>query len=239
MGVTFIQPGRFGAAFSPDDISGLVLWLDAENYSGSGATWPDTSGNALDATLVNSPTWGTHAGGRRMFTFNGSTQYATVADNALLDFGATDPFSLVVISQQASYAASDWVVGKKTSSAVAFAGYCLRNGSGTPAQLVGQFSDGTNGVGISTASRSNGALYLGSLTRNVGADQAEQYLDNTATTPVSDTTTATLANAVVLSIARDGSGGEYCAIDVLAVLLYSAVLTSGNISDLCTYYGTV
>lgn len=57
----------------------LALLLDGASYSGSGTTWPDTSGNGRDATLINSPTYSTNNGG--VFIFNGatSTAYANTA----------------------------------------------------------------------------------------------------------------------------------------------------------------
>ena len=57
---------------------GLVLALDAANkksYPGTGTTWQDLSGNGNDATLVNSPTFGTTNGGR--FEFDGTNRYLT------------------------------------------------------------------------------------------------------------------------------------------------------------------
>ena len=61
--------------------SGLTLYLDGSVYPGSGSTWSDQSGNANDATLINSPTYSSSNGG--YFTFNGSTQRATVAGTPL------------------------------------------------------------------------------------------------------------------------------------------------------------
>jgi hypothetical protein len=55
----------------------LVVYLNAKNYSGSGSTWTDASGNGNNATLVNSPTY-TSTGGS-YFTFNGTNQYATTS----------------------------------------------------------------------------------------------------------------------------------------------------------------
>lgn len=61
--------------------NGLTLHLDGSVYPGSGSTWADQSGNANDATLINSPTYSSLNGG--YFTFNGSTQRATVAGTPL------------------------------------------------------------------------------------------------------------------------------------------------------------
>ena len=57
----------------------LALLLDGAAYSGSGITWPDISGNARDATLINSPVYSTNNGG--IFIFNGaiSSAYANTA----------------------------------------------------------------------------------------------------------------------------------------------------------------
>lgn len=229
--------GGGSGGFSPSDITGMVLWLDAENYSGSGTEWPDAGPNNLDATLASSPTWGTHAGGRRMFSFDGSSQYAYVPDNALLDFGAADSFSLVIISQQAAYSAGESMVFKRFN--LVDVGYSIRNGTGTPAAAAYQIKDASTTVTLSSASRSTGALYMDALVRDVGADLLRAYSDNTAITAVADTTTGTLANAHALTIAADGNLSARASIDVLAVILYAAVLTVDDIADLCTYYGTV
>jgi len=64
--------------------NGLVAWLDAglsASYSGSGSTWIDLSGGDNNATLVSSPTYSTNNNG--YFTFDGSSQYATLAGSPL------------------------------------------------------------------------------------------------------------------------------------------------------------
>lgn len=69
--------------------NGLVLHLDSANsrsYPGSGTTWTDLSGNNNNATLMNTPTYNSSNNG--YFTFNGTTQYATVADSASLQISS-------------------------------------------------------------------------------------------------------------------------------------------------------
>jgi hypothetical protein len=84
MGVTYINPYRFGvgAAFSPLDLPGLLLWLDASDAStitesaGLVSQWNDKSGNAnhVTATLAERPTTGTRTvGGLNGIDFNGSS----------------------------------------------------------------------------------------------------------------------------------------------------------------------
>lgn len=75
------EKDRFGVA-PPVITSGIILHLDAGNsssYPGSGTTWTDLTGNARNATLVNSPTYNSANGG--YFTFvDTSFQHATIAN---------------------------------------------------------------------------------------------------------------------------------------------------------------
>ena len=58
--------------------SGLLLYLDGSNYSGSGTTWSNlaTSGASYNATLFNTPTYSSSNGGYFSF-LDTSAQYAT------------------------------------------------------------------------------------------------------------------------------------------------------------------
>ena len=65
--------------------SGLVLHLDASNsasYPGSGTTWTDLTGSGINATTTGSPTYDSISGS---LAFNGSTQFATLANNTNLN----------------------------------------------------------------------------------------------------------------------------------------------------------
>lgn len=73
-----------GVGYNPKIVTdGLVLALDAANvksYPGSGTTWADLSGNRLDATLTNNPTYSSN-----IFTFNRTNlQYAVIPYTATL-----------------------------------------------------------------------------------------------------------------------------------------------------------
>jgi hypothetical protein len=75
------EKDRFGVA-PPVITAGIILHLDAGNsssYPGSGTTWTDLTGNARNATLVNSPTYNSSNGG--YFTFVDTLfQHATIAN---------------------------------------------------------------------------------------------------------------------------------------------------------------
>lgn len=71
--------------YSPKIVTdGLVLALDAGNpksYPGSGTTWYDLSGNGLNATLTNGPTF--DSGNKGAIQFDGVNDYAVVASSPL------------------------------------------------------------------------------------------------------------------------------------------------------------
>lgn len=82
--------------------SGLVLAIDVANpksYPGSGSTVFDLSGNGNHMSLTNSPTYTSNS----YFAFNGTTQYASVADAASLNFGTGDFTALIWVSGISGY----------------------------------------------------------------------------------------------------------------------------------------
>ena len=83
-------PSLANAAISTN---GLVLHLDAGNtssYPGNGNTWTDTSGNGLNGTLVNGPTYSANNGG--FIGLDGSNDYVSfgnISTNFSAGFSAT------------------------------------------------------------------------------------------------------------------------------------------------------
>lgn len=68
-----------GPRIITDNLSILLDPSNYKSYAGTGSTWSDISNNNRHATLINSPTFSSN-----VFTFNGTTQYATInysADN--------------------------------------------------------------------------------------------------------------------------------------------------------------
>jgi len=71
---------NFGSPQLPIVTSGLQVYLDAGNtssYPGSGITWTDLTGNARNATLVNTPTYSSSQSGYLSF-LDTSFQCATI-----------------------------------------------------------------------------------------------------------------------------------------------------------------
>jgi len=74
----YFKPPLVAAAAGGNPVTAnrvLELNNTSASYPGTGATWSDVSGNGYNFTLINSPTWNSADG----FSFNGSTQYASLA----------------------------------------------------------------------------------------------------------------------------------------------------------------
>jgi len=96
--------------YSPKIVTdGLVLCLDAADkvsYPGSGTTWSDLSPNGNNGTLTNGPTW--TGGTSGYFDFDGSNEYAVIADNAALRL-TTFTFSAWVIADDVTDVGGDYL----------------------------------------------------------------------------------------------------------------------------------
>lgn len=74
--------------------TGLVLALDSANaksYPGTGNTWFDVSGNGNHCVFNATPTFA-----NKIFTFNGTTHYGTITNNASLNFAAEQTIIMVL-----------------------------------------------------------------------------------------------------------------------------------------------
>lgn len=77
--------------------SDLQIYLSPENeisYVGTGSEWNDISGVKNYATLYNSPKYDSNSLGGKYLTFNGTNQYASIADSANIKFSSTQAFTL-------------------------------------------------------------------------------------------------------------------------------------------------
>lgn len=216
-----------------------VLDVDCANdITSAGATsFTATSGQTVTVnrsatgrktTLVTRPIW--------LF---GTDDYLEVADNALLDFGASDSFTVMgVVRSWATFGTGDILLAKKADVTDTTAGYSLGAGA-TAAQQAFDVGDGTAGAQSVSGSRTSGSLYGIFGVRNTTADTITTYLSNTAGTPVTDATTATSANSEVLRVGRlSGAGAEYLDGEVIAVAVWPRVLTTDEIAAINTFYGT-
>jgi hypothetical protein len=205
--------------------------------SGSAETFADLTGNhtvqisrytaGKKSVAVVSPVW--------LF---GTDDYIEVADNALLDFDAADSFTIIAIHRPwATQGTNDTLIAKKANTTNTTAGYNLSGGSSTALQGQAQIGDGTAGITAVSGNRTSGELTITAAVRNVATDDLIVYLNGTAGTAVTDTTTAAINSTDVFRIGRlSGAGTEYADMELLGVAVFRRALASADISSLTTFY---
>lgn len=157
--------------------NGLVLYLDPANsrsYPGTGTTWTDLSGNGNNATLTNSPTYSTSNNG--IFTFNGSTQYATVTNtNGFGNAGLSPNQTMSIWYNQNDNNSFDFLCGFRNDSNYDFFLLIIDTGSGNTLEARIR----TSNVGIDT-----NVSYLDSynntwknITLSVNGSSIKTYID--------------------------------------------------------------
>jgi hypothetical protein len=168
----------------------------------------------------------------------GTDDYMEVADNALLNFGADDSFTVMAAGRYwNTQGTNDTLVAKKANTTNTTLGWSLTNGSSTALNGQTQIGDGTLGLTATSASRTVGAVATTTMVRDVTTDQVTVYTDTTAGTPVTDTTTGTLANAEVVRIGRlSGAGTEYADMEFFGAAVWRRALTAGEIATVNAHY---
>jgi len=222
--------------------SGGSTIFDADFTTGltTGATTSFTASTSQTVT-INRSTSGRKAVAvaQRPVWLLGTDDYFEIADNnALLDFGAADSATWVIVHRQwNNFGTNDALLAKKADTTAATQGWLVGSGS-TAAQVRGQVGDGSDSAEPVTGSRTAGTRALAAVVLDRGAATATSYLNTTAGSAVSTTNVGDLSNAEVMRIGRlSGAGTEYSDVEIDAVLLFRRALTAAEIGQLVTYYG--
>ena len=114
----------------------------------------------------------------------GTDDYMEVADNTLIDFAATESFTLFAVARQfTTFGTNDAILAKKANTTNTTAGYLLGNDGTTAALGRMQIGDGAAGTdAVTGASRVSGTLTSLTAVRNVSTDDTIVYLNGTAAT---------------------------------------------------------
>jgi len=216
-----LNPYIFGGSTPPPVCSGATISLtDLAAYYKFDANSNDSSGNGLNGTNFNSPTY-TSGKYDNALTLNGTSQYVSVADSALLEgsSGNISVFGWINITDFASdgnqhlaskfTASNGWrLVVRSFDILVTIGGTNVGRGSGVP---TGTWTHiGFTKTGTTCKIYQNGS--------QVGADA---------------TVGTTLANAEAMTIGRRNNGADgYVKGQIDDVSVWQRVLTPTEISDL-------
>ena len=204
-----------------------ILYLDAFDYSGSGATWPAETGS--DATLINAPAY--TAVSPTYFTFNGTDEAATTA-NLKANFASSNSQTLEIWVRTAS---DNGVVISQTGTSAIDSFYHLS---------VMEIVSGDIKMGIWNGSNI-GNVTVGAVTRDEWQQYVLTYDDATNTltgyinagSPASTTfeNDPPVPGWFYHLCAEDGTNmgdGSYLAADVGLFRVYNQAFTAVQVQDL-------
>jgi hypothetical protein len=164
----------------------------------------------------------------------GTDDFMEVADNDLLDFGASDSFTVVAVARV--WGSNDGaLVAKKTSGALG-AGWWTRRVSATSYQFL--VDDGASQVaGNSPVTNTNGTLTAFASIRTASPKELASIANGVMSSAVSDTTTASLANSLALRVGATTGGSIYQDMELLGVAVFRRALSADEIASIANYYG--
>lgn len=203
--------------------------------SGAQATFTESSVNAATVTINRSTSGRKAVAVTRSTLLFGTDDYLEVADNDLLDFGASDSFTVVAVVRQWATPTS---FGRLIDKAVVSSnGWTVEN-SGTSSGLYGAISDGTT-----TASRSNlstytlGALRVSTLRVNRNTQTLDTATNNTFSATTSTSAVGSSANALPMRIGRMGdTGTSYQDFEMVAGAVWRRALNANEIATIVNRY---
>lgn len=228
-----LEPAGSNALLRYGDAQSLLAsfegWWDTNNYV-SGTTWANqgSAGSAINASVsaINPPAF---TGG--VFVFDGVNDTITVATNAAIGPGANQSFSFGCIMQPiVTLLNGTRVMAKDPGSGQQ---YCLRGGTGNV--LRATVNDGTTAARADATPPPVGSWSMVSAVRDVPNLKLTTYLNGTAGTPLTLTSTAAVSNTSSLTF---GSGsGNFCNMSLKAAWFTKTALTQAQISTIAAYYG--
>jgi hypothetical protein len=209
----------------------LVLNLDAgsrASYVGVGTTWYDLSGNNLNGTLVNGPTFA-GTGISSSLVFDRTNDYISVADNSLLNTFSAMTLEIIVkytttndqiFVQKYNYSTSNGYSLELFSSGIA--ALCRSGGSNYLSVSVSSYPANNVYHMIFTLSGTTQTLYINGVSVSSNSSGAAPSLSGTA---------LTIGN-------RSNLSGTYLGGNVYLTKFYNRALTASEILQNFNFYRT-
>jgi len=167
---------RIGKVFAP--AQGFSLFLDAtmsDSYSGTGSTWRDLSSNTNNATLASNPLFTRLPSGAYSFSFDGSSQHASMND-----IGLGGSFTLMTWLRKSSVTQTQYAVaaGWATYSVGPGAGYGVAFGVSNSSLILNSY--GFSGAVVSGGSVPAGSWFHACVRHNASSFTSTLYLNGSA-----------------------------------------------------------
>lgn len=232
-----VAAAKFYRAVIYSDLTETTKVFDADFTSGitSGAqtTFTESSANAATVTINRSTAGRKSCAVVRPVWLLGTDDYFEVADNALLNFGASDSFTVVAVVRQWGTPSFAALASKKAGGGTS-AGYWLVADSGSGGRRYLEMGNGaTDGFAVVT-SQPFGTLDVVAGVRASGT--ATAYNDGVAGTGVATALDLNTSNSFRVGA---GGGGNYADAELLAVAVFRRALSASELATIATYYGAV
>lgn len=203
---------------------------------------PSGDRTSFTATTGQTVTVGRATSGRKTVLVDrnvwlfGTDDYLEVADNDLLDFGATDSFTIMAVRRTWGTINNNSVVGKGTGDIGAtMQGYQMFFSGGAPSYRFGDGATRVGGLGAPTPPA--GDMRVITMHRDVATDRGWGETNGVESSlRTTDTTTGTLANAEPLFVGGTVATGR-SDMELFAVAVWRRTLTADEIDLLAQYYG--
>jgi len=225
-----------------DGIGGTTQ-LDANFTTNTNqSSFTELSSNAATVTINRSTSGRKSVMVTRPVWLFGTDDYLEIADNALLDFGATDSFSVAVVARtwsaiQAPNAYPRFV--EKCDASGALNGYSLVLNNLTLQPRASVEEAGSADIAVQNGSVfSSGAQQLISMIVDRSAETLAIGQGSTLSATVSTSTVGTVANTAPFKIGRGftSADGQYEG-EIVAVAVFRSALTSTQLGQIANYYG--
>jgi hypothetical protein len=230
-GGSYMAAGKFYRAQILNGIDGTkVLDVDTSVLtSGAATSFTATTGQTVTinrstsgrkSVAVVSPCW--------LF---GTDDYMEVASQPLIDFGATDSFTMLAVVRQWNTPGTDRVLWKGLNTTGPLWGLNITSST----ELNLQLTDGTNyttgNVAITTGAIS---VLAGIVNRSTGIGNS--IVNNAYSTNKDVSGMGSLANSEVMRVGVAATGANYADMELIAVAVFRRALTSTEITTISNYY---
>jgi hypothetical protein len=165
----------------------------------------------------------------------GTDDFMTVPNNALLDIGANDDFTVVAVARVWGTASFTPLVSKGTGSS-GFVGYIWRTSNSTPNNMQAIIGEGSGfGTGFSSPSFTFGDGFVATLVADRQAATLARYSDNSVTS--GSASFGDLSTASLFTIGRHSPpASTYANAEIFAVAFFRRKLSAAEVSQIVDYY---
>ena len=228
--------GKFFRAQVYNGIAG-TLAFDANFETGITTNLPTTftesSVNAATVTVNYSGTGFRSAGViASTYVFPGNPNTFKLSAYSMLDFGASDSMSIIIVNKKFATPANFGTTVAKIDSN---RGYRFQS-NGTALSDYMQFGDGTNIIYPATGTYTAGSLLVEGFIADRTANTAVSIINGTYGSSLSSTSVGSTANIGTLQIGRAATGAGIIDMEFVSAAVFRKALTAGEIATLNSYF---